>query len=259
MVQIANSEMVNSLSAFFARRNEPNVAWGNAISMFSMLPGLRGFWPMSSYNESGNAYDLSGQDRILTYAGNPKYSNSGLAPCLILDGTGDYLSRADEAGFDIVGTEAFTLYPGLTLGGWYKFDTLARAEEIVTKWTSIGSQKSYMLQKTVGNVLNFSMTTDGSTLKVVNSTVAAYKDIWLWWVGRFTPSAELAVWINLTKTVNTTAIPASIHSGTAAFYIGLGETAAMDGSLSLQFICASALPDYIIKALFHHSRALFGI
>ena len=90
------------------------------ISPFLALPGLVGFWPMSSVQRStGNAYDLSGQTRTLTYNGNPTYNiNNDFAPYIRLDGTGDFLSRADETDLDILGTE--TIYAstvrGLTLG-----------------------------------------------------------------------------------------------------------------------------------------------
>jgi hypothetical protein len=214
---------------------------------------------MSSYDEAGDAYDLSGQGRTLAYNGNPKYGTgyyAGLAPYIILDGTGDYLSRTDEAGLDITGTETCVQYPGLTMGGWYRFDNIARAEGGIAKWIT-ANNNSYALYKSVANALDFIVTTDGSTQKFATSTVVAYKDIWLWWVGRFRPSTELAVWVNLTKTVNVAAIPASIYSGTSPLTIGTGPD--MDGEVSLQFLCASALSDTIIKALFQQTRGLFGV
>ncbi|NJO31403.1 MAG: hypothetical protein HC874_30490 [Richelia sp. SL_2_1] len=75
---------------------------------------------MSSVQRStGNVYDLSGQGRTLTYNGNPTFNYTGLVPYVSLDGTGDFLSRADETDLDILGTE--TIYNsavrGLTLGG----------------------------------------------------------------------------------------------------------------------------------------------
>ncbi len=45
--QKRNPENVDLLSADFAMRNEPNVAWGNVISALVNLPGVRAVWPMS--------------------------------------------------------------------------------------------------------------------------------------------------------------------------------------------------------------------
>jgi hypothetical protein len=103
------------------------------------------------------------------------------------------------------------------------------------------------------------MTTDGVTLKVVTSTIPAFANSWGWIVGRFTPGTELAIWVNETKTVNTTTIPASIFSGTSPFHIGNGDGNALDGAVSLQFLCASALSDAVINSLFHQTRAMFGV
>jgi hypothetical protein len=255
-LQKRNAELVDQLKTDFVGRNEPNVAWGNAISNFLMLPGLRGFWPLSTYDQNGDTYDLSGQGRKLSYNGNPVYQNTGLIPWLSLDGTGDYLSRADEASLDITGLETMVSIAGLTLGGWYNFTNLARAEGGISKWVT-AANNSYALYKSVANVLNFIITNDGSTQIFVSSSVSATANKWLYWVGRYVPSIELAVWVNSTKTVNTTAIPASIFSGTSPLTIGTGPD--MAGKISLQFLCASALSDAVINSLFHQTRALFGV
>jgi len=107
------------------------------ISPLLALPGLRGFWPMSSFNEAGNAYDMSEQGRVMTYNGNPLYNYDGVVPYVALDGIGDFLSRADEAGLDIIGTETYVdgAVHGLTLGGWFYFDNaLGSNEKLIAKW-----------------------------------------------------------------------------------------------------------------------------
>src|SRR3990172_4789567 len=129
---------------------------GNVLASYMALPGLVGFWPMSSIQRStGNAYDLSGQGRTLTYNGNPAYTYyNGLVPYIDLDGTGDYLSRSDETDLDITGAE--TIYTtgaaGLTIGCWAWFDVAGGTETAMSKWNPTGNQASYLLWKRNGEL-----------------------------------------------------------------------------------------------------------
>ena len=61
MAQINRDQVVTWLASIFQRRYEPNFAWKSACSAHQALPGLRGFWPMSGYDDTGRATDLSGQ------------------------------------------------------------------------------------------------------------------------------------------------------------------------------------------------------
>lgn len=236
------------------------------ISPFLDLPGLVGFWPMSSVQRStGNAYDLSGQGRTLTYNGNPTYNiYNSIIPYIDLDGTGDFLSRPDETDLDILGTE--TIYAsgvrGLTLGGWYWFDdnTPAAVEYMISKFGG-GGQRSFALTRRTDQVARMLLSTDGTALVQVDSTVALDDGAWYFYVGRFEPSTELAVFVNGVKTTNATAIPASIFNSTASFEIGAqgGGGSLQNGRSSLDFLCANNLPDALINSLFQSTRGAFGV
>lgn len=223
----------------------------STIGRYLTLPGLRGFWPMSSFNESGNAYDLSGQGRHLTYNGNPTYNFGNLAPFVQLDGTGDYLSRADESGLDIIGSESYVTSSkrGLTVGGWFWMDVLATAG-LMMKWTPYGLQYSSGIRMIVN---------DGTTYN--SGTISISAGQWYFCVGRYTPSTSVKVFVNTQTLENTTSIPASILSTSANFYIGSidGSTQLLDGRASLCFLCATALSDAIINGMYQQSRALFGV
>mgnify|MGYP001562300049 CR=1 FL=1 len=140
---------------------------GNVLASYMALPGLVGFWPMSSVQHStGNAYDLSGQARTLTYNGNPAYSYyNGLVAYIDLDGTGDYLSRADETDLDITGNKAIytTGAAGLTVGGWFynNANFAAGGTGLITKWNSAGA--------TTGSFMLYGLTTTPTAL-VTNGT-----------------------------------------------------------------------------------------
>lgn len=256
-----NDREISRLSGDFQLRYEPNFAWKSACSAFLALPGLRGFWPMSSFDEAGNARDLSGQGRTLTYNGNPTYNYDSLAPYIEFDGVGDSLSRSDEAGLDITGTEAYVAgaVRGFTTGGWFwlnSFTPLVNA--FIAKFTALGNL-SYMLFELAG-IYRFGISSDGTaqtTVDVASPTLGA----WHFVVGRFIPSTELAIFDNGVKVTNVAAIPASIFSGNSAFCIGLdlADSSYLDGRASLCFLCATALSDAIVLSLFHQTRAMFGV
>lgn len=256
-----NDDIQEQLDGIYQRRFDNAFAWSRAISMFQMLPGLRGLWPMSSFNENGNAYDLSGQGRILTN-NNVVYTNTSLTPrAAFVAGSTSYLTRADEAGLDIIGTEAYVTaaLQGLTLGGWFFPAANVTNEGLMSKFYATGNQRSYLLRKTAANTCYFAVSVDGTALTVVNVTSIVI-DQWQFIVGRFDPSTELATFVNSVKAVNTTAIPATIFNSTEAFDIGrYDRTNYFTGSVFMGFLCATALPDAMIQSLYQLTRPLFAI
>lgn len=235
------------------------------IDPFLSLPGLVGFWPMSSIQRStGNAYDLSGQGRTLTYNGNPTYNIfNGFVPYIDLDGTGDYLSRADETDLDILGTE--TVYAstarGLTLGGWFWMDNFTAATQgLIGKNNGATNNRSYLLLASNTPLFRFQVSVDGVATVAVDSATPSAGG-WYFLTGRFLPSTELALWTNGVKTANTTSIPASIFNGNAALEIGNANagTLPMDGRAALCFLSANAIPEVKLIEVFNATRRYFGV
>ena len=265
-LQLRNNEAVGLLSADFQKRTEPNFAWQNVLSMYCMLPGIRGFWPTSSFGQVGaNDYDLidlSGQGRHLTGAAAPLYGHDGLAPYMELNGQKDWSTRANESGLQIQGNEAYVVEPGLTLGCWFYPTDNTGWDNLITKWGAAG-QRSYIFTAagTVGgDPLYFSISDDGTNSDNVQNPNVTYS-AWNFGVGRFNDAdagEELASWVNTTKVTAATA-RASIHPGTAELVLGAngGHTDLFSGRISLAFLCASALPDYMINALYGHTKAMF--
>lgn len=62
-----NDKAVDALRTQYVKLYAPTTSWGNIVSMNLGYPGLRGYWPMSSFDENSSAYDLSGQNRTLTF------------------------------------------------------------------------------------------------------------------------------------------------------------------------------------------------
>ena len=246
------------------RRNQH--AWSHACSTFLALPGLRGFWPMSAFSATGAAYDQSGNGRTLTYNGNPTYNYDGLAPYIDLDRTvPDYLSRADEAGLDILGTEAYVAVPGLTLGGWFYFDDVTNDQFLIGKYGGAGSRayRLILFGSVANDPIRFYISTDGVANTEFVSLDGGTISAWQFVVGRFNDAdagEELKIWRNnITNTATT--LVGSIFNAPSSFTIGANSAAGnpFDGRASMCFLCAAALSDNIIAALYAQTRALFGV
>lgn len=230
---------------------------GDVIGSHLALPELRAFWPFSSINESGNPIDLSGQARTLTNNGTTARAVlSGFTPYADLDGTNDYFSRADEAGLDITGA--------LTMGGWFWSDATAPGTifQLFGKWGDVAvNQRSYIIYNINDTVLHFAISSTGANSPGITSSVAYTTGVWRYVIGRFTPSTEIAIFDNGTKTTNTSSIPASIFNSTAQLDLGRypGHASFHNGRMTLAFMCAAALSDDLITSLFNQSRVFFGV
>lgn len=240
---------------------------GPVFSNFLSLPGLRGLWLPGNVDNTGNVFDVSGQGRTLTYTGNPTIKMYNfVVPYYVLDGTGDYFSRADEAGLDVLGSESYmaTAYRGLTLGGWFRWSGVSVAAGdtgLVTKYNATGNQRSYALYTNgTDSEARFIISTDGTATKEVDSTVVLAQDIWYFIVGRYDPSTEIMVSVNGSSNTNTVSIPATLFNATAQFDIGAVGTSGINNcDWALAFLCASYVSNELITKLFNMSRSLFNV
>jgi len=257
-----NDSLVDALSVDFILRGESLST--DAIGKYLSLPGLRGFWPMSSFNSSGNAFDLSGQSRTLTYNGNPTYNFAGLAPYLDFDGTGDYLSRSDESGLDIIGTESYVAPAarGLTLGGWFWLDDLLSIKALMFKGNTTAAQSAYEIYvATISGNTHMRVSTGATYIQAILLNGMSSTGTWYFVCGRYDPSTEVKVWVNGQTTETTVSVPASLQNSSLDFAIGATSAGLLplNGRASFCFLCAAALSDAIINNLFQSSRGLFGV
>ena len=243
--------------------------WGEVIGMYLALHGLRGFWPMSSVNESGSAIDLSAQARHLTRVTVTFNHTDTVSPFMPYASfnTDRYLYRADEAGLDILGSEAYinSAQRGLTVGCWIRPSTIGAGDGgIISKYNTSGDQRSYMLyRQNSSNRFRFLVSPDGSATSGQTTSLDWTGSTWHFVVGRFVPSTSISIYVNGTWDTNVTSIPAAIFNSSAAFEIG-SYAAGVSASTwahqqSLAFLCAGALSDAVINALYRRTRALFGV
>lgn len=261
-VQKRNDAMVNLLRADFQGRYEPQFALANAQSLFTSLPGLRGQWFMSGTDSNGDVFDISGVGKTLTNVNTVTFDNDSLVPyAQFVAANSEYLERTDEADLDISGTEAFIVNNGLTLGGWFYNDTLTNGQTYIGKLIDT-TNESYRLGSSAGSPspIFFLISDDGINAEfVVGDSVTA--GMWHFIVGRFIPSSEIAIFINNSKDTAITAM-ASLFNSSANFRIGANDGANprfLDGRAAFCFLCASALPDFMISNLFHQTKAMFNV
>jgi len=253
-------------------RSTPSHPWiSTATGAYLSLLGLRGFWPMSPIDSSGNVIDLSGQSRTLTNTGQAVGGviTNYLAPYMYFDGTNDYLSRTSEAGLNILGTETYmgSSFRGLTFGGWYSFSngTLPPANDkgLIGKYFTTGNQRSYLLRiPTPTSTAQCTISVDGTATTSVTSSRTLAEQTRYFIVGRFDPSTSLDIFVSGTWDTNVAAIPASIFSSTANLNIGAfnngSATTRLNGSASHNFLCAAYLPDLVIETLYEITRNMLG-
>ena len=250
---IALERRTRALERYNENINVAGAPYKSIVADFMLLPYLRGLWTFTSRDESDNVRDFGGQDRTLT-------NNNG-APLNELannnmwytefNGTTQYYSRADEAGLDITGN--------LTMGGWFRFDAASTLSFLMGKAST--SNLSYWFSRTATNVIQANVSSNGTTQTSVDSGTVTTSQ-WYFVVMRYTPSTELAVFLNNTKTTNTTSIPASIYSGSGTFTIGAyvtGPAQYLDGSAALCFLTASPMSDASIQNLYFRTRPLFVV
>lgn len=223
--------------------------------------GIRGFWPMSAVDASGNVVNTTGLGNM-SYNGNPVYGlYNDVAPYIELDGTGDYLSAADNAVWDILGTETYIAIPGLTFGGWFWFDTVALGGEegvtfvLIDKFQSIAIDH-YRLSMFDGTGRLTAQLGGGS----ISPATAMSPNAWYFLVAKLTPGSEEALLINTTWHTETSGVDTAITDNTGALTIGATSTGGSphDGKIAMAFVAAAAWPDSYIESIYNYSKSAFG-
>jgi hypothetical protein len=266
-VQLSNDEQMSLLSARFPQRDEPNFAWGNVGSFYSILPALRAFWPCGPQIATAQSLLIAdtANNFHLTAIHSPLFGYESLIQYVDFDGANDYATYADNAQFDIIGNEAYNVVPGLTLGCWVKPDNVASANSqyILSKWDNANALLSSYRLIIGGSVLQIAINTGVATAGGA-STSTMVNGVWQFIAGRFRPGTFLDVYLStsvgvLETTSNATAL-ATIFNSALNFEMAADASNQWwyNGKVSLAWICASALSDTMINALYQLSRPLFG-
>lgn len=262
--QIRNAPNVALLAADFQARYEPQFALAITESLHCQLEGLRAYWPMGANTVVGGdvfAKDVAcGFDIELINA--PLFSRYNLAPYMdFTAASSQYLEHVNNAQFQIIGNETYIANPGLTFGGWFWCDAHSMGARVgfISKYNEPGVLRCYVLYKSATDFPMLRISTDGATNVTVTHTTVMAVNTWYHVVGRYTPSAELAIFLNNVKITNVAGIPATLYNGAVSLLIGDILATYLDGRASQCFICAAALADAQIGMLYQQSKAMFGV
>lgn len=241
----------------------------DVIDTILTLPGLRGFWPMSSVGNAGAAIDISGQQRSLAKSGFCLYGSDNKMPYVHFNGIDEYLTRIDDPGLDILGNEPYISSPGLTIGGFFRFSNFSDTSQtaLVGKYGGGVGQRSYLIGVNTpsGRSPVFSVSQDGTNIVSVQHITQLYPTIWYFIAARFVPSQEMALFVDGDKVINTapgkgisaSSVPSSIYNSPSPFQIGAAFSSMLfSGSAALCFVCVSALSDDDILRVLDTSFAL---
>ena len=267
-VQIRNDQQVDLLSGDFFPRYEPNAAMVHAASVKQQQVALRAYWPCSAKiitAQSVFVTDQGGGGFHFPAFNAPTHASQGLFPYVgFASASSQYLSIADNAQFDITGTETSVAagFKGLTISFWVYFTEVGGAASIglVSKWqTALPNQKSYRVIRLPANNIQFDVTTDGSTIVSVTSTGTVAASTWYHIWARFVPSTTMTIAIDNSPTPLAAGVPASIYNSSAALEAARTDGAGyLDGRLSQISICASAALDVTMMTEYEQTRAWIG-
>ena len=229
-------------------------AWGQAVGGLLSMPQWIGFWPMSNTNRlTTSVYDLGGNNLTLTNNNSATFGVSGVVPYTnFITASSQYLSRVSEDAFKITGS--------MWQQGWFYFtsDSMGNAAGLMGKWGP-GTNRSYLLNKTAGDLIQATVTVDGTALTQITSA-AITVNTWYCVTMVFVANTRLTLFVNGVETENTTSIPATVFDSTYAFEIGrLGTINYFGGRAALCQLGVGALGDTVAKNAFHQTRWAFGV
>ncbi len=272
IMQERNPEMVDILRTDFQHRNEPNFAWKSAVSSVLAIPNLIAAWPMSVVrldSATDRARDVSGAAYHLTDTNGVLFGYDNLVPYADFTGTNENLSRIDGGAADwadVRGNEGHipAALRGLSLGGWFRTDTIAAgAAGLISKWESGTNDRSWLLRRD-GADIEFRISVNGIAGLGPATVTGISAATWYYIAARYEPdgaAATLTTWVNSDTGTAAIGAAATIFDSDATFRIGAynGSSNVFDGKGSLCWLSACALSDAIMFNLFQQQRAMFGV
>ncbi len=214
---------------------------------FLRVSAIQGYYPMSVAGATGDALNLAGNNFPLAQVGTVLQEFDGDSYRLLGNGTNYF---AASGGFGITGIETWVspTIQGLTIGGWFNVTSTPTSSNGLISKDGATPDRGYGLVWVLDNTVRFHMSGNGAAIFTATSAVSTINE-WHFLAGRFIPGQEVAVFVDGSKIVNNTAIPASIFGVTQNFEVG--RFAALNGSVANAkardvFVCAAALSDPVI-------------
>lgn len=219
--------------------------------IFVRLPGLVGYWPSGIRAASGQVVEHGGSGFNLFQTGACPVGFDGNSFAHLGNGTNFVWSSSTQLG--LTGTETWisSSIRGLTVGAWFMVDTSPTISTGLMGKDGVASDRGYAVDWLGTNAPRFGVSGTGGAVVLATGGVQAIGQ-WIFIVGRFIPSTEVSVIVNGDKSVNTTAVPASVFGSSQNFEVGRyfnDNTRIIHGKVRDAFLCASALSDEVIEEL----------
>lgn len=184
---------------------------------------------------------IRGQD--LTHIGTVDQGYYGLVPYVTYNGTTNYSHR--QAG-------SLKAVNGLAVGGW--FDGVGDGM-LLGVWLT--PNFCWRLEIDSSSPV-FKVSADGTTsVQIIGSALGSG---WNHVAARYTPSTEIAIFVNGVKSINVTSIPALLFNSLALFSMGGNPSGAelFAGKMSMIFVSHELLNDAYMSILYNLSKSLYG-
>jgi len=219
--------------------------------IFLELPALVAWWPGGPSTGINQAKDVP-NGRNLTAAANSIFGYDG-HPYISLDGTsGDYFTVGSFPS--CIGTESWIdpTLRGLTIGCWLYIESHSVTTSGIITRDGGSPDRGYSLAHiTSTDVIRLVVSQNGASNISVN-IAAPTLGSWSFVVGRFTPGAEIAAFVDGTKSVHVVGVYTSLFAPTQAFEVGraaANNANTLDGRLRDIFVCQAALSDELIEEI----------
>lgn len=170
----------------------------------------------------------------------------GMAPYIAYDGSSNYSQRA--AG-------ALKGLNGFTVGGWFQ---MTSNDTLMGVWQTSANQVWRLFVNSSAPTFYVS-STGSNTFSVAAANITA--GAWYFVAARYVPSTSISIWLNATKTANTTSIPSALYdSATANFTIGGDHAGAnlLTGKASMLWMTHEPLLDDHVSLLYQLSSPLYA-
>jgi len=224
------------------------------------LPGIRGMWG----NKSA-ANDAADFTRF-----NTTFSNSLNALGVMLSSNWPgisyiyaYTSNCD-AWVDLSDQTHLAITTAQTIGGWFYLLAPNTAQALMI-WHNVDEvfpeNNAPVYLWLTGGAAQFGIYKIPTEYEATSGPVAA--NAWHFIVGRFTPSTEVAIFLDSIKASNTSGIPASCNDSAGPYMeldvlqaaVAYGDTATY---LAQCWVCAYAVPDAMLNWLYAIQAPLYG-
>jgi len=219
--------------------------------LFVRLPGLLAYWPCGIRSATATLIEHTGNSLHLTQVGTNETGYDGNSYTHLGNGTNYFYSTHPQFAVDGLETFIEPSIRGLTLGGWFLTDGSGITNTGMLGRDNLSPNRGYSLYWTPTATPSFLMSSTGANVLVATGPATSLGP-WHFIVGRFTPSTEVAIFVDGVKVENTTAIPASINISTAQFELGrylTDNNRTFHGRARDVFICQAALSDALIRLL----------